>query len=181
MRKILQKYLVIAASILLILFLLQKINWIPSFKNIFASQPIVIEETPIIIKEVNTLSQLITVTYADEIVMDETKQGNGMPSLMAAGMGMILVPSTDKLVMIGRGKVLAGMDLKILQDKDVNVTRDSIHITLPAAKILNTVINPSGFEIFDEKGDWKEDEVIALKIKVKDELTKRALQQNILG
>lgn len=68
MRKTLFQYSLIAAAAFLVIFLFQKTNWLPSFKNIFASQPVVIEETPIIIKEINTLSQLITVTYTDEVV-----------------------------------------------------------------------------------------------------------------
>ncbi|MEP7232674.1 MAG: DUF4230 domain-containing protein [Ginsengibacter sp.] len=180
MRKTLFKYSLIVAAVFLVIFLFQKINWLPSFKNIFASKPVVIEETPIIIKEINTLSQLITVTYSDEVVMDEAKPGKGVSSIMSAGIGMMLLPSTDRLVMIGRGKVFAGIDLKALTEKDVITNGDSIHVSLPAAQILNTVINPSGFETFDEKGDWNEEAVTALKIKIKNELTKRALQQNIL-
>lgn len=180
MRKTLFKYSLIVVSALFIVFLFQKINWLPSLKNIFASQPVVIEETPIIIREINTLSQLITVTYTDEVVMDEAKTGKGISSIMSAGIGMIMVPSTDRLVVIGRGKVLAGIDLKGLKEKDVQTIGDSIHITLPPAQILNTIINPSGFETFDEKGDWNEQEVTALKIKIKKELTQRALEQNIL-
>ena len=70
MRKFLQKYLVIAVAILLIIFLFQKINRIPSFKDIFSSKPVLIEKTPIIITEINALAQLITVTFTDEMVMD---------------------------------------------------------------------------------------------------------------
>ncbi len=180
MRKTLFKYSLIVVSVLFIIFLFQKINWLPSFKNIFASQPVVIEETPIIIKEINTLSQLITITYADEVVMEESRPGKGIPSIMSAGIGMVLVPSTDRIIIIGRGKVLAGIDLKKLNEKDIHTAGDSIHVNLPAAQILNTIINPSGFETFDEKGDWNEEAVTALKIKIKNELTKRALQQNIL-
>ncbi len=180
MRKTLQKYLIIAVSILLVIFLLQKIKWLPSFQNIFKSQPVVIEQTPVIIKEINTLSQLITITYADEVVMDKIKTGNRLPSLMTGGIGMILVPSSERLVIIGRGKVIAGIDLKRLQQIDVNTVGDSIHVNLPPAQILNTIVNPSGFETFDEKGDWSEAEVTALKVQIKNEITRRALQQNIL-
>ena len=159
---------------------MQKINWLPSFKNIFSSQPLVIEQTPVIIKEINTLAQLITITYSDEVVMDKTKTGNGLPSLMSAGLAMVLVPSSERLVIIGRGKVIAGIDLSRLQEKDVNTVGDSVHIILPSAQILNTIINPSGFETFDEEGTWTEAEVTDLKVKIKNEITKRALQQNIL-
>ena len=73
------------------------------------------------------------------------------------------------------------MNLKEIKENDVHVTGDSIHVTLPPAQILNTIINPSGFETFDEKGNWNENEVTAVKIKIKNELTTRALQQNILN
>lgn len=180
MKKTLQKYLIIAVSILLLIFLFQKIKWLPSFKNIFSSQPVLIEKTPVIIKEINTLAQLITITYSDEVVIDKTKTGNGLPSIMSTGIAMILVPSSERLVIIGRGKVIAGVDLKKLQQNDVNAIGDSIHVNLPNAQILNTIVNPSGFETFDEKGEWTEAEVTELKVKIKNEITNRALQQNIL-
>ncbi len=180
MRKFLQKYLLIAAIILLIIFLFQKINWLPSFKNIFSSKPVLIEETPVIIKEINTLAQLITVTFTDEVVRDTAKIGNGMPSLLPTGIGTILTPAIDKLVIIGRGKVLAGTNLKNLQEKDINVTGDSIHVILPHAEILQTIMNPSDFETFIENGDWNEGAATALKIKIRNEINQNALQQNIL-
>jgi len=180
MRKTLQKYVVLVAVVLFAIFLFQKINWLPSFKNIFKSKPIVIEATPVIITEINTLAQLITITFTDEVVMDTAKIGNGMPSLLPTSIGTILTPGVDKLVMIGRGKVLAGTDLKSLQEKDINVTGDSIHVSIPHAIILQTIINPSDFEMFSEKGSWDEAAVTALKIKIRNKINHRAVQQNIL-
>lgn len=180
MRKTLQKYAVLIAAILLVIFLFQKVNWLPSFKNIFGSKPVAIEATPIIITEINTLAQLITITFTDEVVMDTAKIGNGMPSLLPTSIGTILTPAVDKLVMIGRGKVLAGTDLKNLQEKDINVTGDSIHVSMPHASILQTIINPSDFETFSEKGNWDESSITTLKIKIRNEINHRAIQQNIL-
>jgi hypothetical protein len=180
MSKLLQRILVIAAVIFLIVFLFQKINWIPSFKNIFRSQPVVIDETPIIIKEINTLSQLVTVTFTDEVVMDTAKVSNGMPSLLPLSIGTVLTPSVDKLVMIGRGRVIAGTDLKKIKEADVKVTGDSIHVTLPTAEILQTIVNPSGFETFIEEGTWSDAAATSLKIKIRDQITKQALDQKIL-
>lgn len=170
----------IGASVLIIIILFQKINWLPSFNNIFKSQPVVIEQTPIILQEINTLSQLITVTYSDEIVMDTAKIGNGLPSLLPTGLGTILTPSIDKLVIIGRGKVIVGTDLKNLKEGDVHVSGDSIFMVLPHAIILQTIMNPSDFETFDEKGNWNEDAVTALKIKIRNQINIHALEQNIL-
>ena len=51
---------------------------------------------------------------------------------------------------------------------------------LPRAEILQVILNPSGFEIFEEKGKWSDDEMKAVKIKSRDRLIAKALQQNIL-
>jgi len=181
MLKFSKRIVVIVAVVLLTIFLLQKINLLPSFKNIFSSKPINIEETPVVIQQINTLAQLITVTYSDEIVMDSSKIGNGMPSLLPMAIGAVLTPSLDNLVIIGRGQVIAGNDLKNLKENDVIVTGDSIALTLPHAKILQTIVNPSGFETFVEKGDWSETSVTALKIKIRNEIGRRAIQQNVLS
>ncbi len=180
MSKLFKKIVVNVAVILLVIFLFQKINLLPSFKNIFRSQPVVIDETPIIIKEINTLAQLITVTFTDEVVLDSAKVGNGIPSILPLSIGTILTPSVDKLVIIGRGKVIAGTDLKKIYDRDVFVEGDSIRVNLPPAEILQTIINPSGFETFIEQGSWSESAVTSLKIKIRDRITKQALEQQIL-
>lgn len=117
MRKTLQKYVVLVAVVLFAIFLFQKINWLPSFKNIFRSKPIVIEATPVIITEINTLAQLITITFTDEVVMDTAKIGNGMPSLLPTSIGTILTPGVDKLVMIGREKCWQEQILKACRKK----------------------------------------------------------------
>ncbi|MEO6134981.1 MAG: DUF4230 domain-containing protein [Ginsengibacter sp.] len=181
MRQSLKKILIIAASVLLIIFLFQKINWLPSFKNIFKSQPIVIEETPILVKEIHSLATLVSITYSDEIVMDSTKVGNGLPSLLPTTMGTLLTPSLDRLVIIGRGKAVAGTDLKKLNENDIHVTGDSIHLLLPTASILQVIINPSNFEIFSEEGDWSETAIIDLKRKISERVQQNALAQNILN
>ena len=180
MSKLLKNVLFIAASILLVFFIFQKINILPSFKDIFSSKPVLIEETPILIKEINTLSQLITVTYSDEVVMDTVKFGIGIPSLVPIIGGSMLSPALDKLVIIGRGKVIAGTDLKKMQENDITQIGDSININLPFSTILETILNPSDFETFIEKGNWSETAVTALKVKIRNEMNNRAMKQNIL-
>ncbi len=180
MSKFLKNILFIVAFTLLIIFIFQKINILPSVKDIFSSKPVLIEETPVLIHEINALAQLMTVTYSDEIVMDTVKLGIGIPSLVPIIGGSILAPALDKLVIIGRGKVIAGTDLKKIQERDIIQTGDSIHISLPSSTILETILNPSDFEIFIEKGKWKEAAVVALKVNIRNELNNRALNENIL-
>ena len=180
MSKLLKNVLFIAAFILVIFFVFKKINILPSIKDIFSSKPVLIEETPVLIKEINTLAQLMTVTYSDEVVMDTIKLGIGIPSLVPIIGGSMLSPALDKLVIIGRGKVIAGTDLKKMHEQDITQTGDSINIKLPSATILETVLNPSDFETFIEKGSWSETAVTALKVKIRNEMIDRALKQNIL-
>ena len=180
MSKILKNVLFIAAFILLVYFVFQKINILPSFKDIFTSKPLLIEETPVLIKEINTLAQLMTITYFDEVVMDTVKLGIGIPSLVPIIGGSILSPALDKLVIIGRGKVIAGTDLKKMQLQDISQTGDSINIRIPSSTILETILNPSDFETFIERGSWSEAAVIRLKVKIRDEMKDRAIKQNIL-
>ncbi len=180
MSKFLKNVLFIATFILLIFFIFQKIKILPSFKDIFSSKPVVIEETPILIKEINTLAQLMTVTYSDEVVMDTVKLGIGIPSLVPIIGGSILSPALDKLVIIGRGKVIAGTDLKKIKDQDIAQTGDSIIIQIPSSTILETILNPSDFETFIEKGNWSEAAETILKVKIRNELIVRAIHQNIL-
>ena len=42
-------------------------KWLPSLKNI-RSQPVIIENTPVLIKEINEMAQLCTITVFDEVV-----------------------------------------------------------------------------------------------------------------
>lgn len=181
MSKLFKNVFFIATFLLLIFLVFQKINVLPSFKNVFSSKPVLIEETPILIKEINTLAQLMTITYSDEIVMDTVKTGIGIPSLVPVIGGSMLSPALDKLVIIGRGKVIVGNDLKKIQENDISQTGDSINIQIPASTILETIVNPSDFEIFIEKGNWNDAAVIALKLKIKNEMNSRAIKTNILS
>lgn len=140
----------------------------------------VIDETPIIIEEIKSLAQLMTIVYTDEVAMDTAKTSFTMPSLVPLSIGSIISPSMDKLVIIGRGKVVAGTDLKKLEKSDLVVSGDSIHVQLPPSEILETIVNPSGFETFIETGTWSEAAVTSLKIKIRNAITNRAIEQNIL-
>src|SRR6195952_2967666 len=97
-------YLLLIATVLLIIFLLQRIHWLPSFSNPFKSSPLIIDNTPVMIKEIHNLSQVISITMYDEVTVDSSKRKH-LPSFPG------LRPVPDKIVLIGKGKVLAGVNL----------------------------------------------------------------------
>lgn len=157
---------------------------IPDIKNIFRSRPVVIDNTPILIKEIRELAQLCTITSADEVVADSSviRLKSPVEALIPDLSGFGQLPISGKsLVIIGRGKVIAGVDLQKLSTQSVYVKDDSISLTLPESEILDIIMNPSGFEIFSETGDWSSEAVTAVKMKVRDKMVMRSLQQGILS
>jgi hypothetical protein len=175
--KLLTRCLLLVAGILVTIFVCQRLKLLPSFKNIFKPAPITIDSTPILVKEINNLSQLITITAYSEIVVDSVKPFK-VP--VFPGVTIPIHSFDDELVLIGKGKILAGVDLGKLQEKDIYTNDDSVSVTLPKAEILQVITNPSDFETFNEKGNWNDNEVIAVKVKLRDKMIADAMKQNIL-
>ncbi len=167
------KIYLLASVVVLLIFIFQKINWLPSFSEIFKTKPLLIDDTPVLIKEINNLSQIITITVYDEVVMESVKPKN-LPSFPG------LRPVPDKIVLIAKGKVLAGVNLSEIKENNIFVYQDSVSIRLPPAEIFSTIVNPSDFETFDEVGKWTAKEITEIKKKIVNKITTRALQNQIL-
>lgn len=180
MKKFLKYVLFVAIIGGAVWFASKKLNFLRPFKHMFTEAPVLIDSTPIIIAEIKPLAKLMTITFTDEVVKDTSKLGVGVPSFVPLTSGALLQPSRDRLVMIGRGRVILGTDLKSLSSDDIEINGDSVTVSIPRATILETIIHPSGFEIFVEKGNWPEQAVIDLKVKIREEIERRALAQNLL-
>ena len=158
-------------AILAVIFIIKKSDIFSSLKNIFLSRPVVIDESPILIKEIKSLGQLITATLYDEVVVDSTVV-NHFPHLPI---------TNDRLVIIARGKVQAGVNLKLITDSSIKVLKDTVWLQLPPAQIIDVTINPENFETFEEKGNWKPDAVTLVKYKAKGLIIAHALHKNIIA
>jgi hypothetical protein len=134
--------LVALLAILLLLYgPLAKIGLLPSLPSLFHKGAAKIEETPVIIQQVKNIAQLFTQTFYDEYVYDT---------------GVIRTPpfnANKRLIFIAKGEVIAGFDLSELNEKSILRHDKSIVVKLPPARVLDVVINPSGFETFIEEGD----------------------------
>jgi hypothetical protein len=175
--KLVTRSVLLIVGVLVVIVVCRRIKLLPSFKDIFDPAPITIDNTPILVKEINNLSQLITITAYSEIVVDSVKPFT-VPIL--PGVAVPIHSFDDEIVLIGKGKVLAGVDLAKIQEKDIYVKDDSVAITLPKAEILQVITNPSDFETFTEKGNWNDSEVIAVKVKLRDKMIAAAMKQDIL-
>lgn len=182
MRK-LRNRIIIILSVVAAFWLLQKIKIIPSLRDVFGAKPVVIDETPVLIKDIKSIGQLITYSFYDEAAADTliTTRGSAFVNAFNRLAPLPLLPSADKqLVLIGRGKVLAGINLSLLTDTSLIVKNDTITLTLPKPQIFATVLNPGDFETFIEEGNWTNEEVTRVKLKARRKIEAHALQQNIL-
>lgn len=120
---------------------LARLGVLPSLPALFRGGPPAIEETPVIVQQVKNIAQMFTQTYYDETVYDT---------------GLIRTPvfNQDKrLIFIAKGEVIAGFDLSELSANSIIRRERAIVVKLPPARVLEVIINPSGFETFIEKGD----------------------------
>lgn len=185
MMRLLKRYigLIIFLGICLLLLIVFRKQWLPSLSNIFKAQPVVIDDTPILIKEINELAQLCTITTYNEVIADSVTvvRKTPMETLLPDFSGFQGLPVTAKrLVIIGKGTVVAGTDLKNIDAADIFTQGDSIFLRLPRSEILDAIMNPTDFEIFSEMGRWEPDAITAVKIKARDEMVRLALEQQIL-
>jgi Protein of unknown function (DUF4230) len=180
--RMVRRPLVLVLLVVAIIFLLQKIQWLPSFKDLFKSQPVLIENTPLVIQEIKSIAQLYTAQLYAEVVADSTilyTTGIANTTIRALGLPGFPVPESKKLVLIVKGKVIAGVDLQKLDSSRVQTFGDSIAIQLPPAKIIDILTNPSDIETFIEEGTWTEAERTAVKNKARNILQAEALRQNL--
>ena len=183
MRKRLTRFIVLMVLILAVIYAMQRIKLLPSFADIFKSQPVEIENTVVLVKEINQLAQLITISAYNEIAIDSIKKGWSIFNnpLIPTLLNLPNLKKSDyKLVLIGKGKILAGVNLAKLTARDIFIQKDSVSVMLPTAEIFQVILNPSGFEVFEETGTWTDEEVKAVKIKLRDQLVANAMQENIL-
>ncbi len=182
-RRRLQKKILVVICAIAGIWLLQKINVLPTLRDIFLPKPVVIDETPVLIKEIRAIGQVITATLYDEVVVDsiEITKGSRFVRVLNAVAPFPILPSADKqLVLIARGKVLAGTDLNLLTDSSLKISVDTVWLHLPRTQIIDAIINPGDFETFVENGNWSPDAVTAVKLKARQKIIDHAFEQNII-
>lgn len=180
--KWIKRTLVLVLLGLIILFIFQRLHIFSGFGNLFKPKPVLIDNTPLVIKEIKAIAQLNTASMYQEIVVDSS-------AITTSGMPVMINPFSltprpvimkKEIVLIIKGSVTAGIDLKNLSEKEVFVKDDSVSIALPAAAITDVFINPSGIETFYENGTWSNEEVTAVKLSARRKLLAEAERQHLL-
>lgn len=98
----------------------------------------------LVIKNKKKIVELSTVKYYDELVLFDTQLNTRTWKV-------------DTLaVVIARGRVNVGFDLSGLQEQDIRMSGDTLYLNLGAPKVLDVIINPGDYEIFDSVKDWND-------------------------
>jgi len=92
--------------------------------------------TSVVLRQVQTLSQLVTVKYVMEkvVVYEDVKWFPG---------------GDNRVLMIAHGVVKAGVDLEKLKPEDVELTEAKVKIKLPAAQILDCYLDDKQTQVIE--------------------------------
>lgn len=158
MRRVIYWYPVIALIIILIAGLI-----VYKYKS---GDDLKIEDTSLIVDEIKEISQLFVVSHYSEFTKDTIK-------------------GKRRLIIIAKGTVYAGVDLSDFDSTKINIFIDesgnkNCELQIPEPKIIDAVINPSGFEIFLDEGGFSHNELQNLKSSAIEKLKVDAEKNKIL-
>ncbi|MES2777670.1 MAG: DUF4230 domain-containing protein [Bacteroidota bacterium] len=179
---LIRRPLVLVLMVLLIILLFQRLQIFSGIGNWFKAKPVLIDNTPLVIKEIKSIAELNTATMYQEIVVDSSSITSSSVPVMINPFSLVPRPVVMKkeIVLIIKGRVTAGIDLKNLSDKEVFVEDDSVSIAMPPARITDVFLNPSGIETFYEEGTWTNEEVTLVKESARRKLLAEAGRQQLL-
>ncbi len=97
-------------------------------------------DPPGLLREVQRLSELVSVKYSIQKVvgLKEDKRPLG----------------TESILLVVQGTVLAGVDLKEMEQRDVRVEENKVFLKLPAARILHVYLDDQNTRVWDRKITW---------------------------
>lgn len=168
-----KKYLGIITFVVGIILLFVMFGLSGIMKNPFKHNELRIEDTNVLIDDIKVISQLFTSSYYTEIVVDSIKKTPG-----------IFSDNVHQLVIVARGTTYIGTDLSNLDTSSIKIIKvgDKLEctLTIPPAKIFNTVVNPSGFNIFIDSKGFTDEEVQSTKNKALLKIEQSALESGVL-
>ena len=164
-------------------WLLSKMNVVPSLHTLFKPQPVTIEQTGVWVKEIKALAQLVTVSAYDELVADTVRslipEAFRVPSVFPP----VVLPRSflgeRRLVLVGKTTTHVGINMQSVTPNNIQVTEDSIHLTLPRAQVLDVIVNPSDVDVFIEDGAWSGEAIAALKNKLRQQAAQKVSQRGL--
>src|SRR4051794_10985400 len=108
MRKGIRRILIITLLLVITCWLFTKYKALPSLNDIFKPKPVLIENTPVVVKQIQAIAQLVTISAYEELVADTTvidTKSIGIPLLPPIQVSAL----PRKLVIIGKSTTNIGI------------------------------------------------------------------------
>ncbi len=104
--------------------------------------PTVIVDPVTYITNVQSLARLETIQYSvEQVVTCEVNQGGGLNSMLFG----------EKLLFVGHGLVIAGIDMEKIQPGDLRLGGDVLYVRLPPAEIFVATLDNDKSYVYDQK------------------------------
>jgi hypothetical protein len=136
--------------------------------------PTILPNPVTIIHEIRSLARLETIQYTMEKVIT-AEEGQGNLSFLFG----------DKLIFVGHGTVIAGIDLSRMRPEDMRVENDVLYVRLPPAEIFVVDIDNEKSYVYDRetgilsKGDINLEK--SARIAAEEEISKAVVEDGILN
>ena len=142
-----------------------------------------IADTPAVVVAIHKIAEFATACFFEEKIFVERKAAPIVDNKLAsqiAGLAHRDALIEDELCIIAKGLVRAGYDFKELKPEDLRVEKDVVTLSLPKVKVLEVIINPSGWDFYVENGKWSDEQIKAIKSKAKEAIREDAIENGIL-
>jgi hypothetical protein len=105
--------------------------------------------TAVLLRQVQTLSQLVTVKYVLEkvVILDDPPQ-NPVRRLL---------PDETRVILVAHGIVKAGVDLSRLKSGDLKLSGNRIEITLPPAQVTDSYLDDAQTKVIERNTSFLRD------------------------
>jgi len=103
--------------------------------------PTIIVDPVMYINEVRTLARLETLQYSVEQVVTCEVNQNGPLSVFLG----------DKVLFVGHGIVIAGIDMEKIQPSDMRLGGDTLYVKLPPAELFVTTLDNNKSYVYDRE------------------------------
>ena len=132
-----------------------------------------------------TLSGPVVLLQMQKLARLETARFNGQALVKSETKGVLpVVIAGDSLLFVAHGEVVAGVDLAKMDEGDVRVEGETVHVKLPAAEIFHTRLDNKTSEVAQRQtGIFSKPDIdleTQARVTGEDRLREAALQSDIL-
>jgi hypothetical protein len=124
--------------------------WLASFRlkeltERLASRVITVTPSPtVIVERLQSLNRLETARLVSQHVVEAKAESEWLPSFLAG----------ERLVLVAQVEVIAGVDMKEVSPKDIEVDGDKVVVSLPQPKIFSVKIDEAKTQVIARKRGW---------------------------